>query len=111
MYHISRLRRVLSGGMPVVARLFYGKRFAVTGLSFEGTDAIFRFPEEEAVRKTRGEWIADGLHAMTFSGLSFLRMPPDRTDGTLCPASRKKDKRPLVSRKIATENVPLRPLS
>lgn len=31
MYHISRLRRVLSGGMPVVARLFYGKRFAVTG--------------------------------------------------------------------------------
>ena len=98
-------------GCRVVARLFYGKRFAVTGLSFEGTDAIFRFPEEEAVRKTRGEWIADGLHAMTFSGLSFLRMPPDRTDGALCPASRKKDKRPLVSRKIATENVPLRPLS
>lgn len=90
MYYISRLRRVLSGGIPVVALLFYGKRFAVTGLSFEETNAILRFPEEEAVRKIRGEWITDGLHAMTFSGLSFLRMPPDRTDGAFCLASRKK---------------------
>ena len=37
-----------------------------------------------------GEWIADGLHAITFSGRFFLWMPPYRIDGTLCPVSRKK---------------------